>query len=62
MTKRLVMSNKKCMGNGYGGKCYDIINLTIVVQRKCGVSGKRLFKDTNIFILFCEQSTVIKLM
>ena len=56
------MSNKKCMGNGYGGKCYDIINLTIVVQRKCGVSGKRLFKDTNIFILFCEQSTVIKLM
>ena len=26
------------MGNGNGGKCYDIINLTTVLQRKCVVA------------------------
>lgn len=42
------------MGNGYGGKCYDVINLTIVVQENMELVAKGCLRTQTFFIFFCE--------
>lgn len=40
----------------------EFISLTIIVQTKCAVKGRRWFKLTNIFTFIQGQLTVTKLV
>lgn len=43
------------MGKGYGGKCYDVINLTIVVQENVELVAKSCLRTRTFSSFFVSN-------